>query len=498
MSKNAWISVGVFAVLLALVLVTREDQVAVGMRNLSLPAITTDAVTKIELGGKQSAVLEKGEGGWTVADPSAPEKRYAAEASAVQAALDALGDLSATGFVTARKAKHAELEIDREQGLAVTVHQQEGAPLSLVLGRSAKGGGNYLRLAGADEVFIGQGGFGSVASKDVKGWRKRKLVDAAAEDLKQITVGAKDGSVFTAMRKGADGGSWGLMEGGPLPDGFRLDTAALGRLASTFVNLRAADFAGPEVTLEAAGLKDQTTAGGGVGAVKEGGGPIQVRFGHEDEQGRVYAQLEGDTEIYLVAAATAASLTKPLVELRDLTLASFDVEQAVRLSIEAKGERVVAEKQDGAWSLTTPAPPGFDFDATGLSGRLTALARLKGTRRLDDAPPGTGLERPEVVVTVTLEDGSEKRLAFGRDAPPREAGAAASEVYVRGAEEDNVYLVGKWQKGRYEKPFELLKKPDMPPPGQGGPGGGMQGLDQLPPEVRKQLEEAMRKQGMGG
>ena len=37
-----------------------------------------------------------------------------------------------------------------------------------------------------------------------------------------------------------------------------------------------------------------------------------------------------------------------------------------------------------------------------------------------------------------------------------------------------------------------------PPPGMGGGGmGGMQGLDQLPPEIRKQLEQQLKGMNMG-
>ena len=61
-----------------------------------------------------------------------------------------------------------------------------------------------------------------------------------------------------------------------------------------------------------------------------------------------------------------------------------------------------------------------------------------------------------------------------------------------------VYAVASFTKARYEKPVELFKKPPPPPQGMGAPGGGgISGLENLPPDVRQKLEASLKQQGLG-
>jgi hypothetical protein len=499
MSRNAWISVAIFVVLLALVFITREDKVSVGMRALWLPKIEQTAIKRIEVTGKHKALLEKSGESWTVADPEKPDAKFAVDPTMIEAALSAFAELDSGSFVTGRPEKHDELEISDDKGLRVRVAQESGPSLDAVFGRMAKGGGNYLRLFGTDEVFLGKGRFASTVSKDAKSWRKRKLVSAKVEELASIDVTPVTGEPYTIESFEEGEGDtkktgWRLQAGTALPEGFLIDEALIKRVATSVANLRAAEFADDG----AKGLGGTPTAGKVVAKTKAGQ-TIAISFGDEDDKKRRYTKIDGDEQVYLVSSFSVVNLTKPKLELRDLTLARFDPAGVERVQVKGEKDTVVVEKKDGAWTLVSPspAPAGYEFDGSTVEAKLSALARVKGQKRFESAPPESGLNKPGVVVTLTLAGGAQKRIAFG-DAVPKKEGETGNEVFVQGTEESVPYAVGKWQRDRYAKPLDLFKKVAPPPGPPGGGAGGIPGMENLPPDVRAKLMKQLQQQGMPG
>ncbi len=503
--RNALISVAVFLVLLVLVFVTREDRVAVGIRTLALAEVQQDAVSKIELAGKHTALLEKGEGGWTVAAPDKPDARFAAEQSAVTEALDALGELEAGTFVTGRAEKHAELGVDDEKGLQVTVHQPGKEPLALVFGRSAQGGGHYLRLQGSDEVFVGKGSLAAKLQKDVSDWRKKKLLDEELAAVQSVLVEPAAEASYTLEAREESSGegesaitktTWAFASDVALPEGFRSDGDLLRRVASTAANLRASAFVDEAKSADETGLSDKPALGRVVVKRKDGKS-VAVRFGKEDDQKRIYAQIEGEPQIYLLQSYQTKNLLKTIEELRDLTLVRFEPSAVERFTLTSPGGTVELSKQDGAWTMTQPsAPPeGYEFDPGRVDAALSVLARLKAQQRYADAPAGHGTGSPTTKLTLQLAGGTSKSIAFGAAVPGDEGG---KRVYVLGAEDGNIHAVAEHQKVRFDKPLALFKKLPPPPPPPQGMGGGIPGMENLPPDVRKKLEESLRQQGLAG
>src|SRR5688572_33146249 len=128
---------------------------------------------------------------------------------------------------------------------------------------------------------------------------------------------------------------------------------------------------------------------------------------------------------------------------------------------------------------------------------------MRGTRVAADAP-ATAVAKPGPVVELSLKDGKKQTLRFGAPVPPdtatdEKADAKGDdkkknepkEYYAKGAVDDLTYVVAAFSRNRYDKPAELFKKPPAPPPGVGG--GGIPGMENLPPDVRKKLEASMKK-----
>src|SRR3712207_2755930 len=186
MKKGTLIALGAFAVLLVLVLATRERQVSVGVRRLELPKLDKAQVTALELTGTRSATLRKEGAGWLVVDPGKPDTKYAADESLVNSVIDALGEVKKPDFVTDRAERLAEYELDDAKGLKLKVTHSGGPAVELVLGKGARNGGVYLRKAGSNDVFAHAGRLGWTVSKDVKDWRKRQMVTLKTEELSQL------------------------------------------------------------------------------------------------------------------------------------------------------------------------------------------------------------------------------------------------------------------------------------------------------------------------
>lgn len=490
LSKGAWLSLGIFGFLLVCVLATREESVEAGVRRLDLPVPKADEVSAIELKGPDlQAALVNQDGVWSVYNPEQPEKKFEADGEAVKKALEGLSELRAENFVTGRAEKHADLEIDGEKGLHVRV-QGNSKSLDVVFGRSAKGGGNFIRLANSDDVFVGSGPLASALKKDVQRWRKRQLFTTKSEDIRQIEIAAPGKKPLVLVGNQAEGAEnlmWSFGPGVALPADFRIDNQAIARIPSSFASLRANDFA-DDVDTSASGL----ATGAKITATLADGKKLTLLLGNEDEKKRVYAQIEGQPQVYLLSGYSAKSFLKEQNDFRDLTVIPFEANQVESVRVQGGGQLVELKKQEGQFVLVSPnpAPPGFELDVQGMMGKLSGIARTKGTSVALNAP-ANAVSNPEITVEVGLVGGETKKLVFGKKAPTTENGGSA-EFFALG-EGNLIYRVAGYQKSRFEKPLDLFKKVEAPPM---PPSGGGNGLDSLPPDIRKQLEAAMRNQGM--
>lgn len=520
-----------FVVLLFVVIGLRGGDDKVGVKELKIEKIDKDKVTKIEVtlpakkkagddagdgkpaaesdetSQKRQVVLEKDGESWKVFDPAHPDRKFAADEAQVKVALDATGDLGMGDLISTKADKLATYEIDDESGHVVKVHTPAGTALDLVFGRPAKGGGSTVRLAGSNEVFIAKGRLGNVMKKELSAWRKKTLFDIKAEDVARVKTTLADGRFFTVEQEkpegapadAADAGpvaapkaSWALAEPAELPAGFRLDDTQLGRPAATLASLRAQDFA-DGVSDADAGFDAAHTI---VEATTRDGKTLKVHVGKEDDKKRVFAKVDGAPQVYLLANYNAKQLAKSLDDLRDLTLLTAKVEDVEKVAFTGS-TRVVVERDGDAWKLVEPktAPAGFEVDQ--ILPQVNAVLRTRAARVAVDAPRDA-VAKAGPVIELSLKGGKKQALRFGAPLPVDATTAAATETkepreyFVKGGADDLVYVMPAFARNRYDKPAELFKKPALPTGPVGGPGQ-IPGMDKLPPDVRKKLEESLKK-----
>jgi len=474
MTKTAIASFVVFLILLSLVFITREEKVAVGVRTLELSkrgaSLNAEALKEIRVENPQaegapSVVLLKKEG--DAFKLIKANGSFDTDDKSIEALKMALSTLEVGDFVSARKEKQADLEIDDAKGQKVRL-VFENETLDLVFGRFAKGGGNFLRKANSDEVFVGKGTFSGVLKKAPNDWRKRSIIEANEEDFKALRF-EKGDSVVEIERPDK---TWRLKTPAR-PEFFKADPERMQKAVSEFTKLRAADFA------------DDGRLGKVYAKIiaSTSKGEIVLLVGGPNEKKEVKVQVQGRPQVYLLSEYSGASLVKGLGAFRDLHLISFDASKVVRADFISAAEKVSVEKKKGEWTLLTKAPPTFDFDKNQVLGKLEGLNRLKVTQFIGPGVIKSG--KQPVKITLYFEDESQKSIIFGA---PLKGEDGKTMVYAMASDEAIQYGVPAFQKSRYENALMLFKRAPAPPP---GPPGGMQGLDQLPPELRQQLLNSM-------
>jgi hypothetical protein len=467
MNRPTLIAIGVFAALLIAFVATREKSVSVGVQKLEVPALAVDSITRIEVKGANAALLEKSANGWTVADPAKAEVKYAADDAQVQTALTAVAEFKAADFVSDKADKQGEFEVDSTKGTTVKV---TGGPktLEIVLGKASKSGGTYVRKEGANAVFSTNSPLSYQMKRNVTAWRKKSIVTAPVADITGLTVTRADGSGYAL--KTVEGGGWALASAAP--KGFRFDAQAASRVVNQLASLLAQDF-----TTDAVDFSKATTF---AVALKDGKNASVKLASDKRPDGTVPLMVEGDSQVYLLASWTAEQLDKKLDDLRDLSLLAFEPDKVTKVSIVAGAKKTVVAKDASGWKLVEPKTPPPDFDSNQVTNQVMRLKSLRATKLATDTTKA-GLAAPSATIEV-VADGKTSRVVFGADAPN-------SEVFVKGTVDDLVYLIASGEKTAWLQGAELFKKPPPPPD-----FNHMQGLEQLPPDVRQKLMQQLRQQ----
>lgn len=489
MNKPTLAAVGAFVVLLLAFIATREKEVSVGVQKFDAPSLSTAAIESIVVSGSNAARLERSANGWTVADPAKPDTKFPADDTQVQSLLTALVEFKAPDFVTDKDAKHAEYEVDAAKGTTVAT-TAAGKTFTIVLGKSSKSGGAYVRKADGTAVFASPSPVSGMVKRDVGAWRKKTITTAPFADVTQLDVARADGEAFTLK---SEGGAWTLSAaknvfgdvlgdasglGGlrKLPRPFRFDANVGQRLVTQLTSLQAQDFLAADADFSKAHLFTLTLKDGKT--VKVSLAPTKR------DDGTFALKVDGDAQQYAVASWVAEQLETKIEGLRDLSLVSFDPTKATKLSITAAGKKTIAALEGGAWKLVEPktAPAGVEFDGNQVVAQLNRLRGLRASKLVEVPVAKAGLATPSAVVEAIV-DGKPVQVRFGADT------GTNSEVYVEGTIDDAVYTIAGSEKATWSTGAQLFNKPPPPPD-----LGQMQGLDQLPPEIRQKLMEQLRQQ----
>jgi hypothetical protein len=209
----------------------------------------------------------------------------------------------------------------------------------------------------------------------------------------------------------------------------------------------------------------------------------------------VPVRIEGDAQVYLVLKGSAEPLTQGAASLQDLSLFSFEPAHVKSMSILSGTKALVTVAKDGAsWKVIEPKhwTGKSPFDPAQVATRLAEWRRFKALRWDEGAvtEKQAGTNSPSWTARVTLDDGKKQEVRFGK-VIGKPADKTPGEQYVKGVD-GQIYVTSEKLKDALAPGVERFVKPPPPPPTRPG-----QGLDSLPADLRRQLEN-LRAQGGAG
>jgi len=250
---------------------------------------------------------------------------------------------------------------------------------------------------------------GEQGRKDAEEATKRLFPGIEQESIEKITLNTTD-AVHVEVGRIDD--RWRIV----VPFDFPADDFAIDGVASALTSILSEsaieDPRPPEVyglgSIETEDYLVRFTAADGEGALAVGG---ETPVGSN-----VYAAVEGDDSIYIVASYRMGAFRKSFEDLREKRIARFDTSavRRIRLSWADDGGAtgVEIEPDDEGWRLVEPIQgPADEMTVDEL---LSSLARLRADGFIDE--PGTdeqlGLDRPlfEARIELAAEEGAEARV----------------------------------------------------------------------------------------
>ncbi len=185
-----------------------------------------------------------------------------------------------------------------------------------------------------------------------------------------------------------------------------------------------------------------------------------LRIGKTNNQ-MTMTRVEGKDEVWTMSGLFKYQLDKDTSAWRDKSITSFEEKDAAKLQITSKADAKIVLTKPAApdagpapdWQVVESSVKVEPFDKSVAAGVASQLATWKANEFADGAKPEeTGLDAPELTVTVGLRNGKEHTVLVGKK-------KGEEDFYVKTADNPQVYLVKKYNLDRVNKrPIEFRDK----------------------------------------
>jgi hypothetical protein len=372
--------------------------------------------------GERTTVRKSGEGGWEIVAPTKGQ----ADVSEVSGLLTNLSTLEVQSVVDENPPDLKEYGL-AEPRVEVTF-KADGQEHALQIGQKTPPGSDlYAKRANANRVFLISSFLDSTFNRNTFDLRDKAVVKVDRDKLDAVEVSAGGRS----LRFAKSGSEWRIAQ----PVEGRADFSAVEGLVGRMSGLQMKSVANAEGgDLKKFGLEQPAAT------VRMHSGSSQATLlvgGKAEEEGSVYVKDAARPAVYTADASILEELKKDVGEYRQKDLFDARTFNTNRVEIARGGQTIVFEKtraknKDGQeeekWRQVAPGEPR-DVDQAKADALITAITGTRASSFVD-AGTKTGLETPEIAVTIKFDDSKkEEHVTIGRggtDAYASRAGEAAA------------------------------------------------------------------------
>lgn len=380
-----------------------------------LAADKIERVTVKSATGDQTTVEKQG-AAWQVTQPSAS----AADDVELSGITSNLASLEVQRVVDEQPSDLKEYGLDPAK-IEVTF-KFAGKDQKLLLGQKTPTGTDlYAKLPDRPRVFLVSSYLETTFSKSTFDLRDKTILKIDRDKVERVEIETPDRTLQVA-KQGAD---WRITSPIEARADFSAVEGIIGRLnTAPMKSLVSSDAA---ADLKQYGLdKPAATV-----RVTSGSAQAGLAIGKSAGEGAVYARDLSRPLVFTVESALFDELKKPADDFRVKDLFDARAFNTTRIEITRGGQTMTLEKEKGKDTWTQVTRSAKPADAAKVDALLTALTSARAASFVEK-PAGTGLETPEVTITIAYEDGQKhEKVAFARkgaDAFARRDGDAAAKI----------------------------------------------------------------------
>jgi hypothetical protein len=371
----------------------KQEKVFAGVKSDAIDQVTVKAAA-----GDRTTVKKAG-GGWQETQPAV----VAADEAEISGMTSNLASMEVQRIVDEQASDFKQYGLDPAR--IEVAFTSGGKEQKLLLGQKTPTGADiYARLPDKPRVFLVSSFLESTFNKSSFDLRDKTILKVDREKIDAMAIESPDRTLKFA-KAGAD---WRLTAPVDARADFGAIEGILGRLNATpMKSVVAADASDPKKLQEYGLDKPAVTIHVNAGSSQAG-----LAIGKSAGEGVVYARDLSRPMVFTVEAALADELKKPADDFRVKDLFDARAFNTTRIEIVRGSQTLAFEKNKDTWKQVTPSAKAAD--GAKVEALLTALTNTRATG-FTDKTTGTGLEAPELSVTIKYEDGKkEDKVAFGR------------------------------------------------------------------------------------
>lgn len=385
----------------------KQEKVYAGVQADKIERVTVKSAA-----GEETTIEKQGTA-WQVTQPAAA----AADEAELSGITSNLASLEVQRVIDEQPADLKEYGLDPAR-VEVTF-TFAGKEQKLFLGQKTPTGADlYARTSEKPRVFLVSAYIESTFNKSGFELRDKTILKVDREKVDRVDIETPE-RTLKVVKQGAD---WRIASPVDARADFGAVEGIVGRLNTTPMKSIAAE---SPADLKEYGLdKPAATV-----RVSSGSSQAGLAIGKSAGDGVVYAKDLSRPMVFTIESALFDDLKKPVDDFRVKDLFDARSFNTTKVEIVRNGQAITLEKEKdkAAWKQTAPAATAAD--TAKVEALLTALSSTRATSFVDKVA-GTGLETPELTVSIAYEDGAKhEKVTFGRkgtDAFARRDGDAAA------------------------------------------------------------------------